>query len=146
MRIVFLTILTLCFSCSTKPTDQVKDKYALMNDLWKDKANAEDIKRAFGDGFKEVESGIIYTFPNSKFPELGFFFDSTNKLRGQFAFMDEAALESFKKTMNCNWRETEEKRQIAHYIRTINKGTCSSLSISYETYVGLNAYEVRWKR
>ena len=145
MRIVFLTILTLCFSCSTKPTDQVKDKYALMNDLWKDKANAEDIKRAFGDGFKEVESGIIYTFPNSKFPELGFFFDSSNKLRGQFAFMDEASLGRFKKTLKCNWQETQEERTIAHYLRTIKKGLCTDLSISYETYLSLNAYEVRWK-
>ena len=145
MRIVFLTILTLCFSCSTKPTDQVKDKYALMNDLWKDKANAEDIKRAFGDAFKEVESGIIYTFPNSKFPELGFFFDSSNKLRGQFAFMDEASLGRFKKTLKCNWQETQEERTIAHYLRTIKKGLCTDLSISYETYLSLNAYEVRWK-
>jgi hypothetical protein len=145
MRIVFLTILTLCFSCSTKPTDQVKDKYALMNDLWKDKASAEDIKRAFGDGFKEVESGIIYTFPNSKFPELGFFFDSSNKLRGQFAFMDEASLGRFKKALKCNWQETQEERTIAHYIRTIKKGLCTDLSISYETYLSLNAYEVRWK-
>jgi hypothetical protein len=145
MRTILFMFFAFCFSCSTKSTDQLRDKYTLMNDLWQKKATAEDVKKTFGDNFKEVASGIIYTFPNSKFPELGFFFDSSNKLRGQFAFMDEASLGRFKKTLKCNWQETQEERTIAHYIRTIKKGLCTDLSISYETYLSLNAYEVRWK-
>lgn len=146
MRTILIVILTLCFSCSTKPTNEVKDKYILMNDLWQKKASIDEIKKSFGNNSKSVDSGIIYTFPNSKFPEIGFFFDSSSKLRGQFAFMDEASLEYFKKAMKCEWKESEEKRPIAHYTRTIKKGSCSDLSITYETYPSLNAFEVRWKK
>jgi hypothetical protein len=146
MRAIFIILLSLCFSCSTKSTDHAEDKYVLMNDLWQNRATAEDVKKTFGHHFKDVESGIIYTFPNSKFPERGFFFDSSNKLRGQFAFMDQASLERLKKTIKCEWKEIEEKRSIAHYTRIFKKGSCSNPSISYETYPDLNAYEVRWKR
>lgn len=146
MRTVLFFILILCFSCSTKSTNEMKDKFVLMNDLWQKKVTAEDVKKMFGENFKEVDSGIIYTFPNSKFPEQGFFFDSSQKLRGQFAFMDEASLVRFKKALGCDWKESEEKRTVAHFERTIKKGLCPKLSMSYETYPGLNAYEFRWKK
>lgn len=77
---------------------------------------------------------------------MGFFFDSSNKLRGQFAFLDESSLQHFKKAVHCEWKETEEVKDVDHYQRTIKKGSCPNLSISYETYLGLNTYEVRWKR
>lgn len=146
MRTIFIILLLFCFSCTTGSTYHTEDKYVLMNDLWQNKATDKDVKRTFGHNFKDVESGIIYTFPNSKFPELGFFFDSSSKLRGQFAFMDQASLERFKKAIKCDWKETEEKKSIAHYTRTIKKGSCLNPSISYETYPDLNAFEVRWKK
>jgi hypothetical protein len=61
-------------------------------------------------------------------------------------FLQETALQEFKKAMNCKWKETEEVKAIAHYHRTIKKGSCPELGISYETYFDLNAYELRWKR
>lgn len=146
MKTVLITILALCFSCSTKQIAEKKDKYILMDDLWREEATIDEIKKTFGDHFKEVESGIIYTFPNSNFPETGFFFDSSSKLRGQFVFMDEASLARFKKAMKCNWKETEETKLVTHYTRTYTKGSCTDLSISYETYPEMNAFEVRWKR
>lgn len=146
MRTMYFIVLIFCISCSSKSTNQSKDKYILMNDLWQKKATDEEVKKSFGDNSKKVDSGVIYTFPNSNFPEIGFFFDSSTKLREQFAFMDEASLERFKKVIKCDWKETEEQREIAHYTRTIKKGSCSDLSISYETYPSLNAFEVRWKK
>jgi len=146
MKMIVFVLLNLCFSCSTKSTNQIKDNNILMNDLWQKKATAEDVKKVFGDNFKQVDSGIIYTFPSSKFPERGFFFDSSDKLRGQFIFMNKAALENFKKAITCDWKESEEKKTIAHYTKMIKKGSCSSLSISYEADPSLNAFEVRWKK
>ena len=109
------------------------------------KANSAEVKKTFGDKFSIVESGIAYNYPNTKFPEMAFFFDSSNKLREQFVFLQEAALQEFKKAMNCKWKETEEVKAMAHYQRTIKKGSCPELGISYETYLDLNAYELRWK-
>ena len=146
MRTMYFIVLIFCLSCSSKSTTLSKDKFVLMNDLWQKKATYEEVKKNFGDNSKKVDSGVIYTFPNSNFPEIGFFFDSSTKLHEQFAFMDETSLESFKKLIKCVWKETEEKREIAHYTRTIKKGTCSDPSISYETYPSLNAFEVRWKK
>jgi hypothetical protein len=106
----------------------------------------EDVKKVFGNKSHSVESGIIYTYPNSKFPEMAFFFDSSNKLREQFVFLQEAELQKFKSTINCKLKETVETRDIAHYQRTIKKGSCSELNITYETYPDLNAFELRWKK
>ena len=50
-------------------------------------------------------------FPNSKFPEIGLFFDSSDKLLEQFVFMDKSSLESFKSALKCKWNETEEMRK-----------------------------------
>jgi hypothetical protein len=145
MRLMIFMVILFCFSCSSSSTNIIKDKYVAMNDLWDKKASVEEVKEIFGPDFKNVESGIIYTFANSKFPELGFFFDASNKLRGQFAYIDPTSLERLKQAIKCDWQETEEKRSIAHYTRTIKKGFCQDSSISYETYPDLNAYEVRWK-
>ena len=117
-----------------------------MNDLWRMKATPDEIKKIFGGSYIVVDEGITYSYPNSKFPEMGFFFDSSNKLREQFVFLPEDKLQEFKKETDCKWKETEEVKNVAHYQRTIKKGSCSTLSITYETYLGLNAYEMRWKR
>jgi hypothetical protein len=117
-----------------------------MNELWKMNASSDEVKKVFGNKFKVVESGITYSYPNSKFPEKAFFFDNSDKLREQFVFLQEAALQEFKKATNCKWIESEEVRNIAHFQRIVKKGSCPDLNISYETYLDLNAYEVRWKR
>ncbi len=147
MKIIFLIVLTLSTSCSVTPRAEGKKvKFIQMHELWKIKASVDDVKKTFGTNFKNVDSGLTYSFPNSKYPEMGFFFDSTKKLHEQFAFLDEGSLQSFKKAVHCEWKETEEVKDIAHYQRIIKKGSCPNLSISYETYLDLNAYEVRWKR
>ncbi len=74
------------------------------------------------------------------------FFDSSDRLIEQFVFMPQQALQQFKSAIDCKWQEAAEKKDIAHYERIIKKGICPALSISYETYLDLNAYEVRWKR
>lgn len=117
-----------------------------MNDLWKMNGGIEDVKKVFGNKSRPVESGIMYTNPNSKFPEMAFFFDSSNKLREQFVFLQKAKLQEFKKEINCNWQETVETRDIAHYQRTIKKGSCPELNITYATYLDLNGFELRCKR
>lgn len=146
MKMILILFVVSLYSCSVTSKAEGKNKFIQMHELWKMKASPDDIKKTFGMSFKDVDSGITYSFPNSKFPEMGFFFDGSNNLREQFAFLDEASLQDFKKTIHCEWKETEEVKDIAHYQRTIKKGTCPNLSISYETYLGLNAYEVRWKR
>jgi hypothetical protein len=146
MKIVLMLILFAASSCSSSDSVGAKNKYIQMNDLWKMKANSDDVKKVFGNTFKVVESGIAYNYPNSNFPEIAFFFDNSNKLREQFVFLQEVALQEFKKAMDCKWKETEEVKKISHYYRIIKKGSCSALNISYETYLDLNSYEVRWKR
>jgi hypothetical protein len=146
MKIALMLILLALSSCSSSDTIEQKNKYIQMNDLWKKKASSADVQNVFGDKLNSVDSGITYNYPNTNFPEMAFFFDSSNRLREQFVFLQEAALQEFKKAMNCKWIETEVVKDIAHYQRTIKKGSCPALSITYETYLGLNAYEVRWKR
>lgn len=146
MRMMLSIFLIFAFSCSTFSVSEAKSKYIQMHELWKMNASVDDVKKVFGLNFIGVDSGITYSYPNSKFPEMGFFFDSSNKLREQFVFMQEKALTQFKSSLDCKWKETEEVRDIAHYQRIIKKGACPSLSITYETYLDLNAYEVRWKR
>ena len=146
MRIMLIPILIFFFSCSTKSIVEEKEKYVLMNNLWQKETTIEDIKKNFGNNFKDVEGGIIYTFPNSKFPEMGFFLNASKKLREQFIFIDEISLVHFKEAIKCEWKETEEKKTTAYYTRTIKKGFCKNLSIIYETYPSLNALEVRWKK
>jgi hypothetical protein len=146
MRTLIFLLLALCVSCTTNTKEQVTSTYLEMKNLWKKNATTEDVKKTFGNNFKEVDSGIIYTFANSKFPEFGFFFDTSNKLRSQFAYMGEASLESFKKELKCDWKETQENKSIAHYTKIVKKGSCTDRSISYEMNSGLNAFEVRWKK
>jgi hypothetical protein len=145
MKIFFVALLSI-ISCSSNEIAIKGSKYIQMNDLWKMNARIKDVKKVFGNRTTTVESGILYTYPNSKFPEMAFFFDSSNKLREQFVFLQESALQDFKKTINCKWKETEEIKNIAHYQRTIKKGSCPELNITYKTYIDLNAYELRWKR
>lgn len=116
-----------------------------MNEIWKLKVSADQIKKIYGENFMVVETGIIYNYPNSKWPKMGFFFDNDNRLREQFIFLSEVELQEFKNEIKCVWVESEEIKIIAHYYRTIQKGICSDLSIRYETNLDLNAYELRWK-
>lgn len=146
MKMVLMLIFLAVSSCTSSDRVESKNKYIQMNDLWKMKASPDDVKRVFGNNINVVESGITYNYPNSKHPEMAFFFNNSKKLREQFVFLQEAALQEFKKAMNCDWKETEEVRDIAHYQRIIKKGFCPDLNITYETYLDLNAYEVRWKR
>jgi hypothetical protein len=145
MKIFFVALFSI-ISCSSNDIVINETKFIHMNDLWKMNAGIEDVKKVFGNKSHSVESGIIYTYPNSKFPEMAFFFDSSNKLREQFVFLQEAELQKFKSTINCKWRETQEIKDIAHYQRTIKKGYCSQFNITYETYLDLNAFELRWKK
>lgn len=138
-------LLFLISACSSSG-ERTKNKYLILNELWEKHSTKSEVIKTLGGGFTEVDSGIVYRYPNSKRPEVGLFFDSSDRLTEQFVFMSEQALQQFKSTIDCNWHETEEKKDIAHYQRIIKKGTCSVLSISYETYLDLNAYEVRWKR
>jgi hypothetical protein len=143
---IFIVALFSIISCSSNDIVINESKYIQMNDLWKMNGGIEDVKKVFGNKSRPVESGIMYTYPNSNFPEMAFFFDSSNKLREQFVFLQEAALQELKKEINCKWKETVETRDIAHYQRTIKKGSCPELNITYETYLDLNAFELRWKR
>src|SRR5690606_21925425 len=123
-----------------------KHKSLTLNELWEKHSTRSEVINSLGTGFKEVDSGIVYTYSNSDRPEIGLFFDASGKLVEQFAFLDETSLQHFKKSVNCKWKETKEVKIVAHYQRTIKKASCPALSITYETYLGLNAYEVRWKR
>lgn len=145
MKKLILPLLLFISACSTS-AEVKKNKYLLLNELWQKHSTRSEVIRTLGDGFIEVDSGIVYRYPNSNRPEIGLFFDSSNRLDEQFVFMGEQSLTQFKSSLECKWKETEEVIDVAHYQRTIRKGSCPDLSISYETYLGLNAYEVRWKR
>ncbi|MBL7664297.1 MAG: hypothetical protein JNM93_04140 [Bacteriovoracaceae bacterium] len=146
MKMIFSIFLFSLASCANTSAFEKEDKFIKMHQLWMANASLFDVKKAFGESFKNVENGISYNFSDSRFPEMAFFFDKSNKLKEQFAFLNEASLLNFKKAVKCDWKETEETKEMAHYSRTIKKGSCPNLSISYETYLNLNAYEVRWKR
>ena len=145
MKIKKLLLLLLISACSSSAENK-KYKSLMLNELWENHSTKNEVIKSLGYGFIEVDSGIVYTYPSSKRPEIGLFFDASNRLVEQFAFLDETSLQHFKKSVNCKWEEAEEVKNVAHYQRTIKKGSCSTLSITYETYLGLNAYEVRWKR
>jgi hypothetical protein len=145
MKKLILSLLFFISACSSIAENK-KSKLLTLNELWEKHSTKSEVLNSLGNGFKEVDSGIVYTYPNSDRPEIGLFFDASDKLVEQFAFLDEASLYQFKKLVNCKWKETEEVKNVAHYQRTIKKGYCPTLSITYETYLGLNAYEVRWKR
>lgn len=80
MRMILSMFLTFVFSCSSSSVSEAKSKYIKMHELWKMNASTEDVKKVFGPNFDVVDFGVAYNFPNSKFPELGFFFDSSNRL------------------------------------------------------------------
>jgi hypothetical protein len=145
MKKLILILLLLISACSSSAENK-KYKSLILNELWEKHSTRIEVIKSLGDKFTEVDSGIVYKYPNSDRPEIGLFFDTSNKLVEQFAFLDESSLQHLKKSVNCKWNETEEVKNVAHYQRTIKKGSCSALSITYETYLGLNAYEVRWKR
>lgn len=145
MKKVSLFLLLLISACSSS-SERTKNKYLILNKLWEKHSTKTEVVKTLGSGFTEVDSGIVYSYPNSKRPEVGLFFDSSDRLTEQFVFMSEQALQQFKSTIDCKWHETEEKKEIAHYQRIIKKGACTVRSIGYETYLDLNAYEVRWKR
>lgn len=138
--------LLLIISACTSNADNKKNKYLVLNELWKKRSTRSEVVKMLGNDYVKTDSGILYRYPNSKRPEIGLFFDSSNRLIEQFVFMDEQRLQLFKSAIDCKWQETEEKKDIAHYQRIIKKGTCPALFIHYETYLDLNAYEVRWKR
>lgn len=145
MKNLILILPLLIFGCSSN-LEKKLHKFQILNDLWEKQSIKREVIKSLGSEFTEVESGIVYKYPNSDRPEIGLFFDSSNKLVEQFAFLDEASLQKFKKSVNCKWKEVQEVKTVAHYQRTIKKGSCLDLSITYETYLGLNAYEVRWIR
>lgn len=145
MKKLILILLLLISGCSSSGENK-RYKFQIQNDLWEKQSTKSEVIKSLGTGFTEVDSGIVYKYPNSDRPEIGLFFDASNKLVEQFAFLDERSLQDFKSSINCKWKEVEEVKSVAHYQRTIKKGSCSALSITYETYLGLNAYEVRWKR
>lgn len=140
----FFLLFTLC-ACSSSL--QVRDKkYLVLKELWEKSSKRAEAIKELGGGFSQVDSGIVYTYPNSKRPEIGLFFDSSDRLIEQFVFIDEKSLVQFKASIHCKWNETEEERAIAHYYRTIKKGSCPKLNIYYEAFPDINAYEVRWKK
>jgi hypothetical protein len=100
-----------------------------MNEIWKLKVIADEIKKIYGENFMAVETGIIYNYPNSKWPKMGLFFDYDKRLHEQFIFLSEVELQAFKNEINCAWVESDEIKIIAHYYRTIQKGICSEFSI-----------------
>ena len=145
MKKLTLFLIFLISAC-TSSAENKKSKYIVLNDLWEKRSTRNDVIKALGDDYVKTDSGVLYLYPNSKRPEIGLFFDSSNRLTEQFVFIPEQALQQLKSAINCKWQETAEEKDIAHYRRIIKRGTCTSLSISYETYLDLNAYEVRWKR
>ena len=145
MKKLILILLLLISGCSSSGENK-RYKFQIQNDLWEKQSTKSEVIKSLGAEFTEVDSEIVYKYPNSDRPEIGLFFDASNKLVEQFAFLDERSLQDFKSSINCKWKEVEEVKSVAHYQRTIKKGSCSALSITYETYLGLNAYEVRWKR
>jgi hypothetical protein len=145
MNKLILILLLLISSCSSS-LESKRYKFQILKELWEKRSTKSEVIKSLGAEFTEVESGIVYKYPNSDRPEIGLFFDSSNRLVEQFLFLDDGYLEHFKSSVNCNWKEVEEVKSVAHYQRTIKKGSCPGLSITYETYLGLNAYEVRWKR
>ncbi len=138
--------LLLFISACTSSAEPKKNKYLVLNELWKNRSTSNEVIKMLGNDYVKNDSGILYLYPNSKRPEIGLFFDSSDRLIEQFVFMGEQALQQFKSDIDCKWQETEEKKDIGHYQRIIKKGTCTALSIGYETYLDLNAYEVRWKK
>ncbi len=142
-----LTLFILFFITScTSSTENKKSKYLVLNELWEKHSTRSEVIKTLGNDYVETDSGILFLYPNSKRPEIGLFFSSSEKLTEMFAFMNEQALNNLKSTIDCHWQESEEKKDIAHYQRIIKKGICNAHHIRYETYLDLNGYEVRWKR
>jgi hypothetical protein len=48
-----------------------------------------EVVKILGNDYVKTDSGILYRYPNSKRPEIGLFFDSSNRLIEQFVLMDE---------------------------------------------------------
>ena len=138
MKKLILPLLLSISACTTSDENK-KSKYLVLNELWEKQSTKSEVIKFLGDDYIETDSSILYRYPNSKRPEIGLFFDSSGKLTEQFVFMPEQALRKFKSAIDCKWQETEEKKDVAHYQRIIKKGTCPALSISFETYIDLNA-------
>lgn len=138
--------LLLFISACTSSAEIKNNKYLILNELWEKRSTKSEVIKMLGNDYVKTDSGILYRYPNSQRPEIGLFFDSSDRLIEQFVFLDEQALQQFKSDIDCKWQEIEEKKDIAHYQRIIKKGTCPTLSIGYETYLDLNAYELRWNR
>ncbi len=139
MKLILLFLIAAC-TLSQKNYE----KYAVIDQLWHEKATKDQVIKNLGSDFEEKHKGIIYRFP-WKSIESGHFFDSSGKLTVQFLFVPKEKFREFKKNISCSWIEKSESKDIGHTIVTIESGKCASENISYEYRPSMLLYEFRWE-
>ena len=75
MKKLILSLLFFISACSSIAENK-KSKLLTLNELWEKHSTKSEVLNSLGNGFKEVDSGIVYTYPNSDRPEIGLFFSS----------------------------------------------------------------------
>ena len=73
MKKLILILLLLISGCSSSGENK-RYKFHIQNDLWEKQSTKSEVIKSLGAGFTEVDSGIVYKYPNSDRPEIGLFF------------------------------------------------------------------------
>jgi len=143
MRLTFWLFLFV-ISCTSNNSSSSRDRYEVMNDLWQNKANKSEVISALGSNCQIAPGGVTYSFPNFNYPKSGHFFNQANQLIIQFIFLKEKEFEIFKNKIKCPWNVEKKMVSSGHTVKTVEYGTCESLSIKYTYPSNLNTYEIRW--
>ena len=140
----YLLILTLLMACSSQTIYSTK-KHIMMGSLWEKNATKAEVIGSFGNKYKEVQDGIIYSIHGLESIQSGHFFES-DILVEQYIFLDEKSLEELKAQIPCAWSENNKQKAMGHTVYSVQSGECSKHQLSYKFLPGNNFYEVRWKK
>ena len=144
-----ILIVSLVFlGCSTSQNFKSNFEKALdIQKYFTAKESKNEIIQSLGINYQINENGIVYYTTDSRIPELGLFFSQENILETAFIFLTKEELLNFKSTIPCNWNEKDEIEDFGHYFRSVKKGNCIELQISYQSRKSIsNLIEVRWQR
>jgi hypothetical protein len=131
-------------ACSSQRVDSAK-KHVMMGFLWQKNATKAEVIGSFGNNYKEVQDGIIYSIPGLESIQSGHFFEA-DKLVEQYIFLDEKSLEELKSQTPCNWSENNKLVAMGHTVYKVQRGECSRQGLTYKFLPGNNYYEIRWMK
>jgi hypothetical protein len=144
MKLTITTlIMSVFYSCSSNVV-KVRPSYEVINEIWKNQGNAQDVQRNLGKPDIIDSKKAEYFFPDSKVPQMHFEFSQEGKLQSALLFLDESKIDEFKSFLDCHWSEKKGKKQIADAIYMTHEGRCEDAQVRFNYFSSLHSYEIWW--